>query len=144
MVQREVAARLAAGPWSEDLWHPECEGRLVRQGPHGGYCAAERLLAGAAGRLGLVLLTAWDDPAAVHAGQDRGTVFGLVDRLFAQRRKTVRHALAAAWGPAAADEVLASAGSRPPHGPNNSQWGLRPPRQLRSDWSRLVLTRRAT
>ncbi len=113
MVQREVAARLAAGPGSKTYGIPSVKAawygkvRMVGTVPPNVFWPVPRVDSG------LVLLTAWDDPAAVHAGQDRGTVFGLVDRLFAQRRKTVRHALAAAWGPAAADEVLASAGVAP-------------------------------
>jgi 16S rRNA (adenine1518-N6/adenine1519-N6)-dimethyltransferase len=109
MVQREVADRLAAGPGSKTYGIPSVKAawygqvHMVGTVPPNVFWPVPRVDSG------LVLLTAWPDPTAVHAGQDRGTVFGLVDRLFAQRRKTVRHALAAAWGPAAADEVLAAA-----------------------------------
>ncbi|MFN8125502.1 MAG: 16S rRNA (adenine(1518)-N(6)/adenine(1519)-N(6))-dimethyltransferase RsmA [Candidatus Nanopelagicales bacterium] len=109
MVQREVADRLAAGPGSRIYGIPSVKAawygdvRMVGTVPPNVFWPVPRVDSG------LVLLTAWEDAAAVHAGQTRTDVFALVDRLFAQRRKTVRHALAAAWGPVAADAALADA-----------------------------------
>lgn len=113
MVQREVADRLAAPPGSRVYGIPSVKVawyghvRLAGTVPPNVFWPVPRVDSG------LVLLTAWDDPADLHGGQDRAAVFAMVDRLFAQRRKTVRHALAAAWGPAAADRLLAAAAVAP-------------------------------
>jgi len=59
---------------------------------------------------GLVAFTAHAPPAEV----DRGAVFTVVDAAFAQRRKTLRAALAGwAGGPAKAEEILVAAGVSP-------------------------------
>lgn len=113
MVQREVADRLAAPPGSKTYGIPSVKaawyGVAQRVGvvPPSVFWPVPRVDSG------LVLMVAHDDPALVHRGQPRERVFGVVDRLFAQRRKTVRHALAAWVGSDRAAQVLAAAEVRP-------------------------------
>jgi 16S rRNA (adenine1518-N6/adenine1519-N6)-dimethyltransferase len=110
MVQKEVADRLVAGPGSKVYGVPSV--KLA-------WYAAAR----AAGKVppavfwpvpnvdsGLVSFTARTPPA----GADRRTVFQVIDAAFAQRRKTLRAALAGwAGGAAQAEEVLVAAGVSP-------------------------------
>jgi 16S rRNA (adenine1518-N6/adenine1519-N6)-dimethyltransferase len=113
MVQREVAERLAAPPGSRTYGIPSVKAawygsvRMVGTVPPNVFWPVPRVDSG------LVLLTAWPDPAAMHGGQDRERVFQVVDRLFAQRRKTVRHALAAWLDAPTADRVLAEVAIAP-------------------------------
>ncbi len=110
MVQREVADRLAAPPGSKVYGIPSVKtawyGAADRVGtvPPSVFWPVPRVDSG------LVLITAYDDPGAVRGGAARQPVFEVVDRLFAQRRKTVRHALAAWVGSALAEGVLARTG----------------------------------
>jgi 16S rRNA (adenine1518-N6/adenine1519-N6)-dimethyltransferase len=93
MVQTEVAERLAAEPGSRTYGVPSVKVRW--------YCAVRR--AGAVPRSvfwpvpnvdsGLVALTR-HDPPPLPPGVGRGDVFAVVDAAFAQRRKTLRAALA--------------------------------------------------
>ena len=110
MVQKEVAARLAAGPGSRTYGVPSVKAAWY----------AEVHLAGTVPRTvfwpvpnvdsGLVALTCRPPPA----GADRRDVFTVVDAAFAQRRKTLRAALADwAGSPAAAEELLRGAGIDP-------------------------------
>jgi 16S rRNA (adenine1518-N6/adenine1519-N6)-dimethyltransferase len=110
MVQKEVAARLAAGPGSRTYGVPSVKAAWY----------AEVHLAGTVPRTvfwpvpnvdsGLVALTCRPPPA----GADRRDVFTIVDAAFAQRRKTLRAALADwAGSPAAAEELLRAAGIDP-------------------------------
>ena len=110
MVQKEVAARLAAGPGSRTYGVPSVKAAWY----------AEVHLAGTVPRTvfwpvpnvdsGLVALTCRPPPA----GADRRDVFTVVDAAFAQRRKTLRAALAGwAGSPAAAEELLRAAGIDP-------------------------------
>jgi 16S rRNA (adenine1518-N6/adenine1519-N6)-dimethyltransferase len=111
MVQAEVAERLAAGPGSRVYGVPSVKAAW--------YAAAER--AGAVPRSvfwpvpnvdsALVRLTRRPPPVTAA---DRGEVFGVVDAAFAQRRKSLRAALAGwAGSAAAAEQVLRAAGVDP-------------------------------
>ena len=112
MVQKEVADRLAAAPGGRVYGVPSVKARW--------YCDVE-----AAGNVGtsvfwpvphvesgLVRMTRREPPASV-AG--RAATFAMIDAAFAQRRKTLRSALATlAGGAAAAERALrAAAGSSP-------------------------------
>jgi 16S rRNA (adenine1518-N6/adenine1519-N6)-dimethyltransferase len=110
MVQKEVADRLAAPPGSRTYGVPSVKAAWY----------AEVSRAGAVGRTvfwpvpnvdsGLVLLRRREPPA----GAQRKAVFAVVDAAFAQRRKTLRAALAGWAGSAsAAEDVLEAAGVDP-------------------------------
>jgi 16S rRNA (adenine1518-N6/adenine1519-N6)-dimethyltransferase len=110
MVQKEVADRLVAGPGSKVYGVPSVK-------------LAWYATARAAGRVppavfwpvpnvdsGLVAFTRRTPPAGI----DRRAVFAVIDAAFAQRRKTLRAALAGwAGGPAQAEKILLSAGIKP-------------------------------
>ena len=109
MVQAEVADRLAAPPGSRTYGVPSVKAAWY----------AHVSKAGAVGRnvfwpapnvdSGLVAFTRREPPAA-----DRRAVFAVIDAAFAQRRKTLRAALAGwAGSPAAAEERLRAAGIDP-------------------------------
>ena len=111
MVQAEVADRLAAGPGSKVYGVPSVKAAW--------YCSATR--AGAISRTvfwpapnvdsGLVRLVRRDPPATTAT---RTEVFTAVDAAFAQRRKTLRAALAGwAGSAAAAEDALRAAGIDP-------------------------------
>jgi len=111
MVQSEVADRLAARPGGKVYGVPSVKAAW--------YADVRR--AGAIGRnvfwpapnvdSGLVSLLRREPPATTAT---REAVFAVVDAAFAQRRKTLRAALAAwAGSPAAAEEALAAAGVDP-------------------------------
>ncbi len=112
MVQAEVADRLAAAPGSKVYGVPSVKAAW--------YCRVKR--AGAIGRhvfwpapnvdSGLVSLVRRDHPPRTDAS--RAEVFAVVDAAFAQRRKTLRAALAGwAGSGAAAEEALTAAGISP-------------------------------
>jgi 16S rRNA (adenine1518-N6/adenine1519-N6)-dimethyltransferase len=109
MVQAEVAQRLAAQPGSRVYGVPSVKARWY----------AEVSRAGAVGRSvfwpeprvdsGLVLLRRRPEPEA-----DRAATFAVIDAAFAQRRKTLRAALAGwAGGAGAAEQALRAAGVDP-------------------------------
>lgn len=111
MVQSEVADRLAAEPGSRVYGVPSVKASW--------YCDVRR--AGAIGRnvfwpapnvdSGLVSLTRREPP---RTGASREQVFAAVDAAFAQRRKTLRSALAGWAGSAqAAERALVAAGVSP-------------------------------
>jgi 16S rRNA (adenine1518-N6/adenine1519-N6)-dimethyltransferase len=113
MVQAEVADRLAAAPGSKQYGVPSVKAAW--------YAAAKR--AGAVPRAvfwpvpnvdsGLVRLLR-REPPALPDGVTRADVFAVIDHAFAQRRKTLRSALASwAGSPAAAESVLRAAGVDP-------------------------------
>jgi 16S rRNA (adenine1518-N6/adenine1519-N6)-dimethyltransferase len=113
MVQAEVADRLTAGPGSRAYGVPSA--KLAW------YASARR--AGSVPRSvfwpvpnvdsGLVAFTR-RDPPALPAGVARDDVFAAVDAAFAQRRKTLRAALAGwAGSPTRAEAVLRAAGIPP-------------------------------
>jgi len=110
MVQKEVADRLAAVPGSRVYGVPSVKAAWY----------AHVRPAGTVGRTvfwpapnvdsGLVALERRDAPS----GADRREVFAVVDAAFAQRRKTLRAALAGwAGSPALAEEILRRAGVDP-------------------------------
>ncbi|MCW2586309.1 MAG: ksgA [Frankiales bacterium] len=109
MVQAEVADRLAAAPGSKTYGVPSVKAAWY----------AEVAKAGTIGRnvfwpapnvdSGLVAFTRREPPAA-----DRLATFAVIDAAFAQRRKTLRAALAGwAGSPAVAEERLRAAGIDP-------------------------------
>ncbi|WP_188192753.1 16S rRNA (adenine(1518)-N(6)/adenine(1519)-N(6))-dimethyltransferase RsmA [Nonomuraea sp. SYSU D8015] len=111
MVQSEVADRLAAGPGSKVYGVPSVKAAW--------YADVRR--AGAVGRTvfwpvpnvdsGLVSLTRREPPATAASREE---VFAAVDAAFAQRRKTLRAALASwAGSPAEAESILRAAGVDP-------------------------------
>jgi 16S rRNA (adenine1518-N6/adenine1519-N6)-dimethyltransferase len=111
MVQKEVADRLAAAPGSRVYGIPSVKARW--------YCDVEP--AGSIGtsvfwpvphvESGLVRMTRHEAPAS-SAGRE--ATFAVVDGAFAQRRKTLRSALASLAGsPALAERALVAAGVDP-------------------------------
>ena len=111
MVQAEVADRLVAGPGSRTYGVPSVKASW--------YAGLRR--AGSVGRTvfwpapnvdsGLVAFERRSPPATTAS---RAQVFRVVDAAFAQRRKTLRAALAGwAGGAARAEEVLVTAGLNP-------------------------------
>ncbi len=127
MVQAEVADRLAAPPGSRTYGVPSVKAAW--------YADVRR--AGAVGRTvfwpaphvdsGLVAFTRREPPAG-----DRAATFAVVDAAFAQRRKTLRAALAGwAGSPAAAEARLRAAGVDP--GLRGEQLGV-------EDFARLAAT----
>ncbi|MGW4639156.1 16S rRNA (adenine(1518)-N(6)/adenine(1519)-N(6))-dimethyltransferase RsmA [Sphaerisporangium sp. NPDC004334] len=111
MVQSEVADRMAAGPGSKVYGVPSVKAAW--------YADVRR--AGPVGRTvfwpvpnvdsGLVALTRREPPATTASREE---VFAVIDAAFAQRRKTLRAALASWAGtPAAAETALRAAGVDP-------------------------------
>jgi 16S rRNA (adenine1518-N6/adenine1519-N6)-dimethyltransferase len=110
MVQKEVADRLTAPPGSRVYGIPSvklawyAEVRQAGKVPPAVFWPVPNVDSG------LVAFTRRDPPAAV----DRRLVFAVVDAAFAQRRKTLRAALAGwAGGPDAAERILRAAGVDP-------------------------------
>jgi 16S rRNA (adenine1518-N6/adenine1519-N6)-dimethyltransferase len=110
MVQKEVADRLVAPPGSKVYGVPSvklawyAEARAAGKVPPAVFWPVPNVDSG------LVAFTARQPPAGV----DRRSVFTVVDAAFAQRRKTLRAALAGwAGGPANAEEILVAAGVSP-------------------------------
>lgn len=111
MVQLEVAERLAAGPGSRTYGVPSVKAawygdvRLAGHVPRSVFWPVPNVDSG------LVALTRREPPATTASRQD---VFACVDAAFAQRRKTLRAALASWAGSAtAAEEALVAAGIDP-------------------------------
>ncbi len=111
MVQLEVAERLAAGPGSRTYGVPSVKAawwadvRLAGTVPRSVFWPAPNVDSG------LVALTRREPPETTATRED---VFRVVDAAFAQRRKTLRAALAGwAGSPAAAEVVLRAAGIDP-------------------------------
>ena len=113
MVQREVADRIAAGPGSKIYGIPSVKVAWYGSAERVGTVSPTVFWPVPRVDSGLVRVRAWADPASHHSGQTRERVFGMVDRLFAQRRKTVRHSLAQWLGPDPAADLLATAGVAP-------------------------------
>jgi 16S rRNA (adenine1518-N6/adenine1519-N6)-dimethyltransferase len=115
MVQAEVADRMVAGPGSRVYGIPSVKlawfGTARRAGsvPRSVFWPVPRVDSG------LVAFERHPEPAgAGRAGARREEVFAVVDAAFAQRRKTLRAALAGwAGSPAAAEQVLREAGIDP-------------------------------
>ncbi|MEV6490191.1 16S rRNA (adenine(1518)-N(6)/adenine(1519)-N(6))-dimethyltransferase RsmA [Actinoplanes sp. NPDC051633] len=110
MVQKEVADRLVAPPGSKVYGVPSvklawyADARSAGRVPPAVFWPVPNVDSG------LVAFAGHPAPAAV----DRKAVFAVVDAAFAQRRKTLRAALAGwAGSPARAEEVLVTAGLNP-------------------------------
>jgi 16S rRNA (adenine1518-N6/adenine1519-N6)-dimethyltransferase len=114
MVQAEVADRMCAPPGSRTYGIPSAklawyaEVRRAGSVPRSVFWPVPRVDSG------LVGLTVRDTPAAAAAGVSRAAVFAVIDAAFAQRRKTLRAALAGwAGSAAAAEQRLRAAGIDP-------------------------------
>ena len=111
MVQAEVAERLAAGPGSKIYGVPSVKAAWYADVRRAGNVSRSVFWPVPGVDSGLVHLQRRDPPAS-QAG--RAAVFACVDAAFAQRRKTLRAALAGWAGSAqAAEQVLRSAGIDP-------------------------------
>jgi 16S rRNA (adenine1518-N6/adenine1519-N6)-dimethyltransferase len=111
MVQSEVADRLAAAPGSRTYGVPSVKAAWYADVRRAG--AIGRAVFWPAPRVdsGLVAMTRREPPATTAS---RAEVFAVVDAAFAQRRKTLRAALAGwAGSPPAAEEALRAAGIDP-------------------------------
>jgi 16S rRNA (adenine1518-N6/adenine1519-N6)-dimethyltransferase len=111
MVQSEVADRLAARPGSRAYGVPSVKAAWYADVRRAG--AIPRAVFWPVPNVdsGLVALTRRDPPAGPAS---RAQVFAVVDAAFAQRRKTLRAALAGwAGSPAAAEDALRRAGVQP-------------------------------
>jgi 16S rRNA (adenine1518-N6/adenine1519-N6)-dimethyltransferase len=119
MVQAEVADRMAAAPGSKTYGVPSA--KLAWYGTARRAGAVSRTVFWPAPNVdsALVAFTRWpagSGPAAAAGprGVKRGEVFAVVDAAFAQRRKTLRSALASwAGSPGGAERVLREAGVEP-------------------------------
>ncbi len=111
MVQAEVAERLAAGPGSRIYGVPSVKTRWYADVSRAG--SVGRAVFWPAPRVdsGLVLLVRTAPPVSTV---ERREVFAVIDAAFAQRRKTLRAALAGwAGSPGAAEAALRAAGVDP-------------------------------
>jgi len=111
MVQAEVAERLAEGPGSKVYGVPSVKARWYADVRRAGSIGREVVWAAPNVDSGLVALTRRDPPQTLATREE---VFRLVDAAFAQRRKTLRAALAGWAGSApAAEKALRDAGIDP-------------------------------
>ena len=109
MVQKEVADRLTAGPGSKVYGVPSGEARLVRHARAAGKVPPSVFWPVPNVDSGLVAFTRREPPRTPTGGP----VFAVIDAAFAQRRKTLRAALAGwAGGAGAAEAILAPGGGR--------------------------------
>jgi 16S rRNA (adenine1518-N6/adenine1519-N6)-dimethyltransferase len=110
MVQKEVADRLTAGPGSKVYGVPSAKLAWYAGARQAGRVPANVFWPVPNVESGLVAFQTRRPPADV----DRDEVFAVIDAAFAQRRKTLRAALAGwAGGPGAAAAILAKAGVDP-------------------------------
>ncbi|SFP40728.1 16S rRNA (adenine1518-N6/adenine1519-N6)-dimethyltransferase [Amycolatopsis arida] len=110
MVQTEVADRMAAGPGSRVYGVPSV--KLAWYGTARKVAAVPRSVFWPVPNVDSALVAF--ERGTPPAGADRDAVFAVVDAAFAQRRKTLRAALAGwAGSPAHAEEVLLRAGVDP-------------------------------
>lgn len=111
MVQAEVADRLAAPPGSRTYGIPSAKLRWYGQASRAGSVSPTVFWPEPRVESGLV---SFRRGAGRAATPERDSVFAVVDAAFAQRRKTLRAALAAwAGGPAQAETLLRAAGVDP-------------------------------
>jgi 16S rRNA (adenine1518-N6/adenine1519-N6)-dimethyltransferase len=111
MVQAEVADRLAAGPGSRSYGVPSVKAAWYGEVTRAGSVGRSVFWPAPNVDSGLVALVRRPEPVSVVG---REAVFACVDAAFAQRRKTLRAALAGWAGSAPeAEEVLRSAGIDP-------------------------------
>lgn len=112
MVQAEVADRLAAGPGSRVYGVPSVKANWYAEVKRAGSIGRNVFWPAPNVDSGLVSLVRRAEPVATTASKDE--VFAVVDAAFAQRRKTLRAALAGWAGSAAAAEAaLVAAGVSP-------------------------------
>ncbi|MER6913181.1 16S rRNA (adenine(1518)-N(6)/adenine(1519)-N(6))-dimethyltransferase RsmA [Streptomyces sp. NPDC000594] len=111
MVQAEVADRLAAGPGSRVYGVPSVKANWYAEVKRAGSIGRNVFWPAPNVDSGLVSLVRRDPPQTTAT---RKEVFAVVDAAFAQRRKTLRAALAGwAGSPAAAEAALVAAGVSP-------------------------------
>ena len=111
MVQAEVAERLAAAPGSKVYGVPSVKAAWYADVRRAGAVARTVFWPAPNVDSGLVAMTRREPPATAATRQE---VFAAVDAAFAQRRKTLRAALAGwAGSPSAAEEALRAAGIDP-------------------------------
>ncbi len=111
MVQLEVAERLTAAPGSRTYGVPSAKAAWYAEASPAGRIGRSVFWPAPNVDSGLVRLLRRDPPPTTA---DRREVFAVIDAAFAQRRKTLRAALAGwAGSPAAAERVLRSAGVDP-------------------------------
>jgi 16S rRNA (adenine1518-N6/adenine1519-N6)-dimethyltransferase len=111
MVQAEVADRLAAGPGTKVYGVPSVKAAWYAEVTRVGQVGRAVFWPSPNVDSGLVRLRRRPEPAS-RAG--RAAVFAVIDAAFAQRRKTLRAALASwAGSPAAAEQALRQAGIDP-------------------------------
>jgi 16S rRNA (adenine1518-N6/adenine1519-N6)-dimethyltransferase len=111
MVQEEVADRLAAAPGSKVYGVPSVKASWYAEVTKAGTIGKNVFWPAPKIASGLVRFVRRDEPVAAV---DRDLVFAAVDAAFAQRRKTLRAALAGwAGSAAAAGEILEAAGIDP-------------------------------
>jgi 16S rRNA (adenine1518-N6/adenine1519-N6)-dimethyltransferase len=112
MVQAEVADRLAAGPGNKVYGVPSVKANWYTEVKRAGSIGRNVFWPAPNVDSGLVSLVRRTSPVATTA--TKAEVFAVVDAAFAQRRKTLRAALAGwAGSPAAAEEALVAAGVSP-------------------------------
>ncbi|MFD0144543.1 MULTISPECIES: 16S rRNA (adenine(1518)-N(6)/adenine(1519)-N(6))-dimethyltransferase RsmA [unclassified Streptomyces] len=112
MVQAEVADRLAAGPGNKVYGVPSVKANWYAEVKRAGSIGRNVFWPAPNVDSGLVSLVRRTEPVATTAS--KAQVFAVVDAAFAQRRKTLRAALAGwAGSPAAAEEALVKAGISP-------------------------------
>ncbi|GAA2707636.1 16S rRNA (adenine(1518)-N(6)/adenine(1519)-N(6))-dimethyltransferase RsmA [Actinoplanes palleronii] len=110
MVQKEVADRLVAGPGSKVYGVPSVKLAWYAQAKSAGKVPPAVFWPVPNVDSGLVAFTRREPPT----GAERADVFRVIDAAFAQRRKTLRAALAGwAGGPGKAEDVLVAAGISP-------------------------------
>jgi 16S rRNA (adenine1518-N6/adenine1519-N6)-dimethyltransferase len=110
MVQKEVADRLTAGPGSKVYGAPSAKLAWFATARQAGRVPPSVFWPVPNVESGLVAFTTRQPPAEA----DRGAVFAVVDAAFAQRRKTLRAALAGwAGGVGPAEAIVRSAGVDP-------------------------------
>jgi 16S rRNA (adenine1518-N6/adenine1519-N6)-dimethyltransferase len=111
MVQKEVADRLAAPPGSRVYGVPSVKARWYCEVESAGDIGTSVFWPAPHVASGLVRMTRHEPPASA-AGRE--ATFAVVDAAFAQRRKTLRSALASmAGGPGVAERALRAAGIDP-------------------------------
>ncbi|WP_232376591.1 16S rRNA (adenine(1518)-N(6)/adenine(1519)-N(6))-dimethyltransferase RsmA [Amycolatopsis aidingensis] len=110
MVQTEVADRMAAGPGSRVYGVPSV--KLAWYGRARKVAAVPRSVFWPVPNVDSALVAF--ERSTPPAGADRGTVFAAIDAAFAQRRKTLRAALAGWAGSAARAEALLTAAAIDP------------------------------
>ncbi len=114
MVQAEVADRMSAPPGSRTYGIPSAKLAWYAEVRRAGSVSRSVFWPVPRVDSGLVGLTVRDPPAAAAAGVTRAAVFAVIDAAFAQRRKTLRAALAGwAGSAAAAEQRLRAAGIDP-------------------------------